>query len=278
MEDDATRWGTSPIDGDIPSAAVKKVGANKSDNETGEPLLCEVCEASSTQPRPDNEQQERPSSCDAGYADVFGERSSGGPSAAIAKADSSDSERPVVAVSGHGWPVDDLESMFDAAEENALLPESLLVHLEAGEHAVDDTTAVADDTRNVSDRGSGHDIGLKDWSEGNLEMVSASSGDDDDNSSSSSASSTGVAAMVTPPPLPPTPRRTPATPNPAASAGEHDDWKDYSCATPWEYFVNDVGNAMRAFESREAVAARVARSKASAGGEGGGFEGRRKEL
>lgn len=29
------------------------------------------------------------------------------------------------------------------------------------------------------------------------------------------------------------------------TSDSHDDWKDYSCATPWEYFVNDLENAMR---------------------------------
>lgn len=31
--------------------------------------------------------------------------------------------------------------------------------------------------------------------------------------------------------------------------GAHDEWKDYSCATPWEYFVNDIDNAIGEFEA-----------------------------
>lgn len=38
----------------------------------------------------------------------------------------------------------------------------------------------------------------------------------------------------------------------AWSAGEHDDWKDYSCATSWEYFVNDIDNAIGEFETAAA--------------------------
>lgn len=33
-------------------------------------------------------------------------------------------------------------------------------------------------------------------------------------------------------------------------AGEHDDWIDYSCATPWEYFINDVHNAIGALTNQ----------------------------
>lgn len=34
-------------------------------------------------------------------------------------------------------------------------------------------------------------------------------------------------------------------PDGVAMINPHDDWKDYSCSTPWEYFVNDLENAMR---------------------------------
>lgn len=422
MEDDTTRLGhCSPQHDDRPSAAPKQKMEAKSraEDQSGEPAL--FVEAWSRQPQRDNEQQERPSSRDAGYADVSGEGSSVNPFAATAAADSH-RERPVIAASGHGWPVDDLDSMFDTAEENAPLPESLPAHLEAGKNATDDTTAATHDTHDICRRASGHGTGVEGPSDGNLERASASRGDDDDNNIRS-ASSSGVVAtgdgegqssstgsgpgsatcrsgawgagavtdavacaaadvdagagsvaqadgvsavtsavgspisaanaaaavaaaagvgegasagagagagastgsvtqtdgvsvftdtvgsptaaaaaiaatatvavavdageetgvilageITTGTPPPPTPGRFPATARAAASAGDHDDWKDYSCATPWEYFINDIGNAMGYLESREAAAAGIVRSGASAGGEDGRSEGRRKEL
>ena len=126
----------------------------------------------------------RQSSSDAGFANISGEGSSDGPLAVTVQADSH-SERPVIAVSGHGWPVDDLDSMFDQAEENAPLPESLPVHLEAAKHATDHT-------HSTSDRAAGHDTGKEHSGDGNLERASALSGDDDNNICS--APSSGVAA------------------------------------------------------------------------------------
>ena len=425
MEDDTTRLGQRSFHHDDrpPEAAKQKMEAKSGTGDpTGEPVL--FVEASTRQPQRDNKQQERPSSRDAGYADVSGEGSNLGPFAATVEADSH-SERSVIAALGHGWPADDLDSMFDTAEENAPLPESLPAHLQARKDATDETTAKMHDTHDVSSRTFGHDIGVEDSSDGNMAKASASRGDDDNNirgasssevrvaatgdgegQSSSTGSSPGsatyraggcgtgtgavaraaggvdadtgagsiaqadgvsavtntvgspisaataaatvaaaagvgedagagagsvaqtdavpaftdavgsptataadaaaaIAATATiavaidageetgvilagepttgTPPLllplpPPIPRRTPATPRAAASAGEHDDWKDYSCATPWEYFINDIGNAMGHFESREAVAAGTIRSGASADGEGGRSERWREEL
>lgn len=36
-------------------------------------------------------------------------------------------------------------------------------------------------------------------------------------------------------------------------ADAHDEWKDYSCATPWEYFVNDIDNAIGELEAKSAA-------------------------
>lgn len=232
MEDDTTRWDKSLPHGDIPSAAVRQVGSK---SEAGPENEASLVEASSRQPRRSDVQQERPISSGAGYADMSSKNSSCGVSAAMANADS---ENPATAISGHGWPVDDLDLMFDAVGENDPLPASLPAHTEVGKSASRDATTAVDGVHNIT-TAAVHDI--------------------DERSS-------------------PTRRRPPASPRAAVSASEHDDWKDYSCATPWEYFVNDVGNAMGVLESREAVVAGVARSEASANGEARGVSGWRKEL
>jgi len=40
--------------------------------------------------------------------------------------------------------------------------------------------------------------------------------------------------------------------------GDHDSWKDFSCATKWEYFINDVDNAIGMLEQQAAAAAAAA--------------------